>query len=104
MMNSWSTWKRRNWRQLETACISKHKNKYLTNKDRAELVFASKKKLKVMFIVELKAVVKWKKRKGDNAIPSTKALLLQRYLETIQRPDLTLAQFLEETGMQTGCI
>jgi hypothetical protein len=53
-----------------------------------------------MFTRELKAVVKWKKRKGDAAIPSTKPPLLQRYLETIQRPDLTLAQFLEETGMQ----
>jgi hypothetical protein len=47
--------------------------------------------------------VKWKKRKGDAAIPSTKPLLLQRYLETIQHPDLTLAQFLEETDMQ-GCV
>jgi hypothetical protein len=52
-----------------------------------------------MFMAELKAVVKWKKRKGDNAIPSTKTLLLERYLETIECPDLTLAQFLEETGM-----
>jgi hypothetical protein len=44
--------------------------------------------------------VKWKKRKGDNAIPSTKTLLLQRYLETIERRDLTLALFLDENGMQ----
>ncbi len=86
------------------ASISRHTNEYLTSKDRAELVFASKKKPEVMFIVELKAVVKWKKRKGDNAIPSTKALLLQRYVETSQRPDLTLAQFLDETGMQPGCV
>jgi hypothetical protein len=62
--------------------ISKHRNEYLTNKYQAELVFASKKKPEVMFIAELKAVAKWKKRKGDNAIP---------YVETIQRPDLTLA-------------
>jgi hypothetical protein len=81
------------------ASISRHTNDYLTSKDRAELVFAE-----VMFIAELKAVVKWKKRKGDNAIPSTKALLLQRYVETSQRPDLTLAQFLDETGMQPGCV
>ena len=56
-----------------------------------------------MVIAELKAVVKWKKRKGDSAISSTKTLLVVRCLETIQRPDLTLAQFLEENGMQ-GCI
>jgi hypothetical protein len=87
------------------ASISKHTNEYLTNKDRAELVFASKKKPEVMFIAELKAVVKWKKRKGDKAIPSTKALLLQRYNETIERTDLTLTQFLEETGtMQEDCV
>jgi hypothetical protein len=30
-----------------------------------------------MLITALKAVVKWKKRKGYNAIPSTKPLLLQ---------------------------
>jgi hypothetical protein len=94
-------------KELETvrkqqASISKHTNEYLTNKDQAELVFASKKKPLVMFIAELKAVVKWKKRKGDNAIPSTKTLLLDRYLETIKRPDLSLAQFLEETGLQTS--
>jgi hypothetical protein len=32
---------------------------------------------------ELKALMKWKKRKGDDAILSTKSLLLQRYLETM---------------------
>jgi hypothetical protein len=53
-------------------------------------------------IAELKAVVKWKKRKGDAAIPSTKTVLLERYLETINRPDLTLAQFLEGNGSQTA--
>jgi hypothetical protein len=70
----------------QDSSISKYTNEFLTNKDQAELVFASKKKPEVMFITELTAVVKWKKRKGDNAIPcSTKPLLLQRYLETIQR-------------------
>jgi hypothetical protein len=82
----------------QDASISKHTNEFLTNKDRAELVFASKKEPEVMLIAELKAVVKWKKRKGDNAIPSTKPLLLQRYVDTIQRMDLTIAQFLEEQG------
>jgi hypothetical protein len=80
----------------QNATISKHTNEFLTNKDQAELVFANKKKPEVMFIAELKAVVKCKKRKGDNAIPSTKPLLLQRYVETIRQVDLTLAQFLKE--------
>jgi hypothetical protein len=52
-----------------------------------------------MIIVELKVVVKWKKRKGDDAIPSTKAPLLKRFLDTMHRIDLTLAQFLEENGV-----
>jgi hypothetical protein len=58
-----------------------------------------------MFTQELKADVKWKKRKGDHAgaIPSAMPPLLQRYVETIEHPDLTLSQFLEETGMQ-GCL
>ena len=86
----------------QDATINKHTNEFLTNKDRAELVFAKKKKPEVMFIAELKAVVKWKKRKGDNAIPSTKPLLLQRYVQTIERMDLTLAQFLEEQGCGDG--
>ena len=49
---------------------------------------------------ELKAVVKWKKRKGDDAIPSTKALLMQRCSETIEHMDPTLAQYLKENGLQ----
>jgi hypothetical protein len=60
-------------------------NNYLTTKDQAEEVFASstKKKPEVILISEFKAVVKWKKRKGDSAIPSTKTLLLQRYMDTM---------------------
>jgi hypothetical protein len=86
------------------ASISKYTTEYLTNKDRAEIVFGTKKQPEVLSNAELKAVVKWKKRKGDVRIPSTKTLLLQRYLETIQRIDLTLEQFLEESGMPQGCV
>jgi hypothetical protein len=84
------------------ATISKHTNEFLTNKKGAEEVLLSKKKPELMFTRELKTVVKWKKRKGDAALPSTKPLLLQRYYETLHRPDLTLAQYLEEMGMQGG--
>ena len=87
----------------QNATISKLTNDFLTTKDRVELVFGGKKQPGVMLIAELKAVVKWKKRKGDNAIPSTKTLLLVRYMETVGRIDLTLAQFLEENGVQ-GCV
>ena len=87
----------------QQATISKHTDEFLTTKDRAELVLVGEKQPEVMLIAELKAVVKWKKRKGDNAIPSMKMLLLQRYLETVGWTNLTLAQFLEENGVQ-GCV
>ena len=86
--------------RMRGVSISKHTNEFLTNKKRAEQVLASNKKPDVMINSELKAIVKWKKRKGDDAIPSTKPLLIQRYSETMERPDQTLEQFLEENGMQ----
>jgi hypothetical protein len=86
--------------RIKDASMSKHTNEFLTNKKRAEEILASSKKPEVMVNSELKAVVKWKKRKGDDAIPSTKPLLLQRYSETMERMDQTLAQYLEENGLQ----
>ena len=86
--------------RIKQVSISKHTNEFLANQKRAEQVLASNKKPEVMINSELKAVVKWKKRKGDDAIPSTKPLLMQRYSETMERSDQTLAQFLEENGMQ----
>ncbi len=78
----------------------KDTTEFLTNMKRAAEVLATSKKPEAMVNSDLKALVKWKKRKGDEAIPSTKPLLLVRYAETIDRSDLTLAQFLEENGMQ----
>jgi hypothetical protein len=49
-------------------------------------------------ISELKAIVHFKKRKGDAAVPSLKAQLKQRYDETKDRPELTLKQFLSDRG------
>jgi hypothetical protein len=86
--------------RIKHASISKHTNEYHTNKKRAEQIFATKKKPDVMINSELKAVVKWKKRKGDDVIPSTKPLLIQRCVETMEHMDQTLAQFLEENGFQ----
>jgi hypothetical protein len=82
--------------RIKQASINKHTNEFLTNKSRAEEVLAGNKQPEVMINPELKALMKWKKRKGDDAIPSTKSLLLQRYLETMSRSDQTLAQFLED--------
>jgi hypothetical protein len=49
-------------------------------------------------ISELKAIVHFKNRKGDAAVPSLKAQLKQRYDETKDRPELTLKQFLSDRG------
>jgi hypothetical protein len=89
--------------RTKDATIRKHTDDFLTTKDRAELIFIGKKKPEDMVNAELKAVVKWKKRKGDSAIPSTKMPLLQRYFETVERSYLTLEQFLEENCAQ-GCV
>jgi hypothetical protein len=87
------------------ASISKHANECLTNKKRAEEVLSTSKKAEVMNNSDLKALVKWKKRKGDDKIPSTKPLLLQRHLETMERMDQTLAQCLVKgNGIQQGWI
>jgi hypothetical protein len=49
-------------------------------------------------IPQLKAIVHFKKRKGDAAVPTLKGTLKQRYDETNDRPDLTLIQFLADRG------
>jgi len=86
--------------RIKSTSMSKHTNEYLTTKKLAEEILATSKKPEAMKNSELKTLVKWKKRKGDDAIPSTKPLLLQRYSDTMGRLDLTLAQFLEENGIQ----
>jgi hypothetical protein len=76
--------------RTKVASISKHAKKHVTKSEKPEVMINS----------DLKALVKWKKRKGKDATPSKKMLLLQRRSETKNCSDLTLAQFLEENGMQ----
>ena len=56
---------------------------------------------------QLKAVVSFKKRKGDAAIPSKKELLVKRFNETYQRVDLNLNEWLEQNRVsfadEEGC-
>jgi hypothetical protein len=61
-------------------------------------VFNSPKSPENYNIADLKAIVHFKKRKGDAAVPSLKPLLKQRYDETHERLDLTLVQFLADRG------
>jgi hypothetical protein len=86
--------------RIKSASLSEHTNEFLITKKQAEEVLASSKKPEVMINSELKGLVKWKKRKGDDAIPSTKPLLTQRCSATMERMDQTLEQCLEENGLQ----
>ena len=47
---------------------------------------------------ELKAVVRFKKRKGDDAMPTTKTDLINRYNATVARLDLSLGAYIIDTG------
>jgi len=86
--------------RIRNVAMEKHTAEFHASEKRAAEILALGKPPEAMLSTELKAIVKWKKRKGDGAIPSSKALLLKRYLETMSRSDLTLAQFLEENGVQ----
>ena len=47
---------------------------------------------------KLKAAVRFKKRKGDDVMPTTKTDLINRYNATVARPDLLLVAYLIDEG------
>ena len=47
---------------------------------------------------ELKAAVRFKKRKGDNVVPTTNTELINRYNATVAQPDLSLGSYLIDVG------
>ena len=47
---------------------------------------------------ELKAVVRFKKRKGDNLMLTTKTELINQYNATVARTDLLLGAYLIDAG------
>ena len=66
---------------------------YNTHKKAALDVFLSiqtEEEVNKMNNDELKAVVRFKKRKGDDAMPTTKTELINRYNATVAQPDLSL--------------
>ena len=72
-------------------------NKEFDTYQSAALLAMSKKKLPdKMSVRDLKAIVRYKKRKGDGAIPATKPLLLERYEASVGREDQTRAQFIAD--------
>ena len=64
----------------------------------ATAVIVLNKPVKTLKILELKAVVHFKKRKGDKAIPSTKPELLIRYKYMIHHSNQTIADYLVDSG------
>ena len=64
-----------------------------------EKVLASKLEPKHMTNAQLKAVVSFKKCKGDAVIPSKEEFLIKRFNETHLCPDLDLQGWLEQCGM-----
>lgn len=45
---------------------------------------------------QLKSLVKWKKRKGDEALPTTKCALIDRWNQTSSRIDQSLNEYILE--------
>jgi hypothetical protein len=72
---------------------------YHTMKAAAEIVITLNLPMVNLTNPQLKAVVKYKKRKGDAALPSTKVALAQRFLDTIDRGEQSLQEFLGDAGV-----
>ena len=58
------------------------------------------KQCKALTVSELKDIVHWEKIKADEAVPSGKPALQERYTNTISRADRSLDVFLSESGYQ----
>ena len=77
----------------------KFRKEFTTRKAAAEKVLSTGKEAEKLTNSELKALVLWKKRKGDKAVPTNKAAMLCRLQETMGRHDLTVDEFLVEFGV-----
>ena len=71
---------------------------YIGRKDAATIVIAKNRPVEIMKNDELKAVIHYKKRKGDKAVPMTKSELRTRYNATIDRNEQTMATYLLDAG------
>ena len=76
----------------------KNVRQFLKKKEECENVMKLKLKPTEMTGAQLKAVVTFKKRKGDRAIPAKKEHILERYLDTHERTDLSMEKWLSENG------
>ena len=71
---------------------------YTMRKDTAFNFFALKKPIAALGVKELKALVQYKKRKCDGAVPTSKKDLVGRYEEICYRADQTLETYLSSIG------
>ena len=63
-------------------------------------ILALDKSITALSVKELKALVHYKKRKDDGAVPSAKKDLLERYEAICFRADQTLETYLSSLGHQ----
>lgn len=71
---------------------------YNTRKRRALEVLALNKAVADLGVKHLKALVHYKKRKDDAAVPSAKNALVARYNATCHRPEQSLVTYLSSVG------
>ena len=74
--------------------------KYTMRKDTAIKILALKKLIAAIGMKELKALVKYKKRKCDGAVPTSKKDLVGRYKDIYYHADQTLETYLSSIGHQ----
>ena len=73
---------------------------YTMRKDTALKILALKKPIAALGVKELKALVQYKKRKCDGAVPTSKKDLVGRYEDICYRPDQTIETYLSSIGHQ----
>ena len=71
---------------------------YIGRKDAAKIVLTKNRPAEMMKNDELKAVIHYKKRKGDKAVPMTKSEMRTRYNKMIDRNEQTMATYLLDAG------
>jgi hypothetical protein len=80
--------------------ISNAIQEFTKRKDLYEKVRNSPKTPDQYVAADLKAIIHFKKRKGDSAVPSGIGKLRERFHETKDRHDFTLKQFLSDRGYE----
>ncbi len=75
-------------------------DEYNKRKTDYEQVINSPKNVEDYVGADYKAIVHYKKRKGDTAVPSLVSKLKERYDETQARPDLCLTEYLADRGYE----